>query len=137
MNRPQVSPPILIDGAQSRDAANVGVMAASLPPLRVVVDPERLLDIADIDPARIGMASPALPPESFPCAVDLDVLEKQLNLHFVDHLIAELEWVLLLAAAERQEQSFKIEKARLTEPDVLQFMDQLGGPLALHESLDL
>src|SRR3546814_1727790 len=82
MNRPQVSPPILIDGAQSRDAANVGVMAASLPPLRVVVDPERLLDIADIDPARIGMASTALPAEYFHCAVDLAVLAKQLHLHF-------------------------------------------------------
>src|SRR3546814_1827542 len=86
-----ICPPILIDGAQSRDAANVGVMAASLPPLRVVVDPERLLDIADIDPARIGMASTALPAEYFHCAVDLAVLAKQLHLHFADHLIAELD----------------------------------------------
>src|SRR3546814_5334211 len=89
MNRPQVSPPILIDGAQSRDAANVGVMAASLPPLRVVVDPERLLDIADIDPARIGMASTALPAEYFHCAVGLAVLAKTPHLPFADHLIAE------------------------------------------------
>src|SRR3546814_14178600 len=79
MNRPQVSPPILIAGAQSRDAANVGVMAASLPPLRVVVDPERLLDIADIDPARIGPARTALPADYFHCAVDLAVLAKQLH----------------------------------------------------------
>src|SRR3546814_11360253 len=116
MNRPQVSPPILIDGAQSRDAANVGVMAASLPPLRVVVDPERLLDIADIDPARIGMASTALPAEYFHCAVDLAVLAKQPHLHFPDPLIADLHCVFLLAGAEPPEQSFHLENAHQPKP---------------------
>src|SRR3546814_15052209 len=106
MNRPQVSPPILIDGAQSRDAANVGVMAASLPPLRVVVDPERLLDIADIDPARIGMASTALPAEYFHCAVDPAVLAKQPHLHFADHLIAKIDRDMLPAGDERPNTAF-------------------------------
>src|SRR3546814_17531052 len=105
MNRPQVSPPILIDGAQSRDAANVGVMAASLPPLRVVVDPERLLDIAAIYPARLGMARTSLPAEYFHCALDLAVLSKLLPPHFADHLIAPLNRSFLLSCPYTPTQS--------------------------------